>query len=218
MSVSATDILQGGSFSVTITDCLAIDDSGPDYSITVDSIGTIPFVAFATTSVSWGDVYSPTISESGMATGTFEATINTSGDPSATNVLHVLATDTITVGYSRAPTDTAIINVTPDPCLEAPEPPTGLTGVVHAGNQKVTLSWTAPSPLPSDHNGYVLYERVDGGAWFERLSFGAGVTTVVDLPDDFGKFNLYVYDFKLTSKDTCPLESVTDSNTWTDDH
>ena len=55
----------------------------------------------------------------------------------------------------RALTDTIILDTT------APNAPTSLTGVVRrrSADQDVTLQWTAPSPLSSDHAGYRIYYR-----------------------------------------------------------
>jgi prepilin-type N-terminal cleavage/methylation domain-containing protein len=223
LDVTPASIFQGGSYTVTIVDCEAIEGTN---SSSVEVINTTAeFLGFTNTSGS--GTYNPTITETGVATGTFSISIGTTDDVMDSTKLLVGTTDTITVGYAP-PLDTAqstTVSVTVDACSNTPKAPTIQTGSV-TGNT-MTPAWTAVTLNTDDTGitdlaGYRVYEKVCAddlcavieADWFLRTTVGSGVTSVA-LSADYGNVNQRVYFFKVTAIDTCstPVESA-DSSEW----
>jgi hypothetical protein len=236
LSVSPATIYQGGSYTVTIVSCAAIRFFNLwDFSLSIEIINSdLGFKGFTNESANAGDslpVDYPTITETGMATGTFVVTINTADSGADTTKLHVATIDTITAQYD--PTGGApvndIVSVILDPCTNTPEAPANLTGSVTG--QTITLDWdevtlnTEPSPI-TDLAGYRVYEKVCANGkpdctgadieadWFLRSTVAAGTETVA-LSSDQGNVSQRIYYFKVTAIDNCstPVESA-DSNEW----
>ena len=239
MSVDNTSILAGESFTVTVTDCNALD---PPNDTTIEELNAGTFAIFAVEST-WPETIKPTgILETGAATGQFEVTINTTDDvdvSTPTPLIHTLTTgnDDITVSYSWAGNSPITIDVTPDPCASTPSVPTGFSGAMAGvgSNETVTLSWsevTTNDDLSTidDLVGYYVYEKVCGKSdpdcaaadavadWFLRAVIAADPTPETPaLNADNGNFNNRIYYFKVTAYDSCgtPNESV-DSSEWND--
>lgn len=232
LTVSPTTIYRGGSYTVNIVDCLAMRNDSPyTYGTTVESVNsTVNFTGHTNTSGSTGYQYNPVIPETGAATGTFTATINTTSDVTETGTkLYVGASDTISVYYPYASPATKTVSVIVDPCNNTPKKPTGFTGSV--SGQNMTLSWTAvtqntDNTAISDLAGYKVYEKVCArnkpdctGAdivadWFLRTSVGSG-TTSVTVDGDQGVLSQRIYYFKVSAYDSCgtPNESAL-SDPW----
>lgn len=223
ITVTPTTIFRGGSYTVKIVDCLALNGA---YAGTVEIINsTAGFLGFSNTSTAplTGSInpYNPTITETGAATGTFTTTITTTGNAADTGKLLTLPTDTVTVFYPFASPSSKTVSVTVDPCSNTPKAPTGLSGSVAGSN--MTLSWTAvtqntDNTAIADLAGYRVYEKVcakgktncTGGDivqdWFLRTT-AAGTSATVSA--DQGAINQRIYYFKITAYDTCgtPNES-----------
>lgn len=223
ISVSPTSIFRGDSYTVTIVDCLALNGA---YASTVETINsTAGFLGHTNTSTAplTGSInpYNPAIPETGPATGTFTATITTTGNSADTGKLLTLPADTITVFYPFASPSSKTVSVVVDACTNTPKAPTGLSGSVSGSS--MTLSWTAvtqntDNSAITDLAGYRVYEKVcakgktncTGGDivkdWFVRTT-ATGTTATVSA--DQGAINQRIYYFKITAIDTCatPNES-----------
>ena len=223
MTVTPTTIYRGQSYYVTIVDCYAASGT---YATTVDTInGESAFMGFSNTASGSGDSISPTITETGPATGTFPITINTTGNSasnsSATATLYTNPSDTITVYYQHASPQTATVSVIVNPCANTPDAPTSLTGSV--SNKTATISWSAVTlntdgTSITDLAGYRIYENVcdsdgdDCTGYALYQSVGASTTSNSGIPIQSNK----KYFFYVTAFDTCsptPNES-TQSSTW----
>ncbi len=239
MSVDKTSILTGESFTVTVTDCLAL---APPYDLTVDTLNEDPFHVFAVDSTVPESIEPAGIKETGAATGQFEVTIHTTDDvdvSAPTPLILTLATgaNDIEVSYTFAGNSPIFIDVTPDPCDSTPSAPTGFSGVMAGvgANETVTLSWNAvttndDTSTITDLVGYYVYEKVcektdpdcaaaDAVAdWFLRAVIAADPTPETPgLTADNGNYNNRIYYYKVTAYDTCgtPVESA-DSGIFTD--
>jgi len=228
LSVSPASIYRGGSFTATITDCLAMRSDSPyTYNTTVETINSSAgFTGFYTSSTA-PDTFAPTIAETGAATGTFTKVIGTTDDVTDSTKLLTLPADTVTVYYPYASPTTKTVSVVVDPCTNTPKAPTGFTGSATGSN--MTLSWSAvtqntDNSAITDLAGYKVYEKVcaknkpncTGGDivadWYLRTTTtGASVTVSADQ----GNLNQRIYYFKATAYDTCgtPEESGY-SNEW----
>ena len=222
IDVTPTTIIQGGSYTVSIMDCAAVQ---PGFNTTIETINlTAGFTGFTNTS-SVGS-YNPQVSETGPATGTFPVTITTTGNVLDTGKLLVGATDTITVTYAPPSTtpQSKTVTVAADPCSDTPKAPSTLSGSV--SGQNMTLNWSAvtlntDNTAITDLASYRVYERVckkgkpncTGGDvvadWFVRGLVTAPSTSVT-LSADQGKVKKRIYYFKITALDTCatPNESA----------
>lgn len=218
LSVSPTSIYRGQSYTVTIVDCLAI--SGANSTTTEVVNQTSGYTGFKNQSTAplTGSInpYSPTITESGPATGTFTKTITTTGDVSDTDKLLTLTADTVTVTYPYASPTTKTVSVVVDPCTNTPKAPTG--AAVSVTGQNMTVSWTAVTQNTDDSAitdlaGYRVYEKVCAdnkpdctGAdivrdWFVRTTVTSGTSVTVDAND--GQVNKRIYYFKVRAIDNC---------------
>ncbi|WKZ33854.1 MAG: prepilin-type N-terminal cleavage/methylation domain-containing protein [Thermodesulfobacteriota bacterium] len=225
ISVSPTTIYRGESFTVTVVDCLALSTG---YETTLQTLNVDS--GFSTFYVRSGvpHTYTPPVIETGVATGTFVKTIETSASSEA-GKLQTLASDTITAFYTYASPQTATVSVIVDPCANTPRAPASLSG--SKSGQNMTLNWSAVSFNTDDTSitdlaGYRVYEKVcnDGAPnctgssiqkdWFLRTSVGPG-TTSVTLSADQGNLNQRMYHFRVTAFDSCstPNES-SPSSVW----
>jgi hypothetical protein len=229
ISATPTSIYQGGSYTVTIVDCGAVQ-AGFETSQQVINLSP-GFDNFTNTSGA-GTYNTQTITETGNATGTFIVTIATTDDVADGTKLPVATIDTITTQYypTGAPgPENVTISVIVDPCTNTPEAPTGMAGSVTG--QTMTSSWTAvtlntDASAIADLAGYRVYEKVCANGvpdctgadivadWFLRTTVGSGVTSV-GLSSDQGNVSQRIYYFKVTAIDSCstPVESA-DSNEW----
>jgi len=230
LSVTPTTIFRGQSYNVTIVDCFAASGT---YATTTETVNSsAAFLGFSNTASGTGAVYSPTINETGPATGTFPITITTTSNPSDTTKLYTNPSDTITVFYQYATPSAATVTVGVDPCTNTPKAPTGLTGSVGSGMSTANISWSAvtqntDSTAIADLAGYRVYEKACkygtgpncAGSnlvfdWSLNTSVGSG-TTSASISLNSGKTNKTTYYFKITAFDSCgtPNESAY-SNTW----
>lgn len=230
LTVTPTTIYRGQSYSVTIVDCFAASGS---YASTVETINSSPaFLGFSNTATGSGAVFSPTITETGPATGTFPITITTTSNSSDTTKLYTNPSDTINVFYQYASPSLRTVNVVVDPCSDTPNAPTGLTGSTSGSGStyNANISWVAPTKNTdgtalTDLAGYNIYMKACGNAtctakndpivnWNLNTSVGAG-TTSASIPLKNGKPSATTYFFRITAYDTCstPKESVY-SNVW----
>jgi prepilin-type N-terminal cleavage/methylation domain-containing protein len=230
LTVTPTSIYRGQSYTVTIVDCFAASGT---YASTIETVNSSPaFLGFSNTANGSGAVFSPTINESGVATGTFPITITTTSNSSDTTKLYTNPSDTITVFYQYATPSARTVIVGVDPCSNTPKAPTGLTGTVPASGSTANISWSAvtqntDNTAIGDLAGYRVYEKAckNGtgpnctGAdlifdWSLTTSVGSG-TTSASINLNSGKTNKTTYYFKITAIDSCgtPNESAY-SNTW----
>ena len=217
MSVDKTSILQGESFTVTIVDCVALVP--PFDVLPLDELNAGVFTTFSVEST-WPETITPTgILETAATSGTFEVTINTTGDVDVvapTPIIHTLATgnDDITLSYTYAGNSPITIDVSPDPCDDTPDAPTGLTGDTAVNHQTIiNLTWNAVAA--ADLAGYYVYEKVCAenkfdctGAdivadWYLRSAVGPAVTSIATLSADQGNTNKREYYFRVSAYDTC---------------
>ncbi|MCL4872925.1 hypothetical protein KJ039_02470 [bacterium] len=224
ISVSPATIYRGQSFTVTVVDCLALSTGyeTTQQTLNVDSGFSTFYVRSQVP-----HTYSPPVTETGVATGTFVKTIETSASSEA-GKLQTLASDTITAFYSYA-SDTATVSVVPDPCTNTPRAPASISGAV--SGQNMTLNWSAVSfntddTAITDLAGYRVYEKVcNNGApnctgsdiqkdWFLRTTVAAGSTSII-MGADQGNLNQRMYHFRVTAFDSCstPKES-SPSSVW----
>ena len=229
ISATPSSIYQGGSYTVNIVDCAAVQTGFETAQQVIN--GTAGFLNFTNTSSSAGGSISALnsqMTETGNATGTFSITIETASNAADATKLYVATTDTITTQYdpTGAAPQSATVSVVADPCVDTPDAPTNLGGSVTG--QSITLTWDAVSA--SDLAGYRVYEKVCEGSyagsdsdctgadlvadWILVDTVAAGIETT-DVTADQGNVNQKIYYFKVTAIDTCstPVESA-DSSEW----
>jgi prepilin-type N-terminal cleavage/methylation domain-containing protein len=229
MNVSPTSITSGGSYTVTIVDCLALDsDTGHDGHVDYINDSGLTDIAsnansFTSTSAGTSQAYAPVLTESSATSGTFTATVTTATDNSAN--LMTDASDTITVYYEHAVPTTATVTVTADPCDDTPNSPGTLSGSV-SGNS-INLNWAAVTTNTdgsaiTDLGGYRVYEMVEdnGGSldvdWFLRTTTDSS-TTSTTVSFDHGNKHQHIYYFKVTAVDTCgTVNESNDSPIWSE--
>ncbi|GEM_PF-6000900 len=225
ISVSPATIYRGESFTVTIVDCLALSTGyeTTQQTLNVDS-GFSEFYALSGVP----HKYSPSVTETGVATGTFVKTIETTASSEA-DKLQTLASDTITAYYTFASPQTATVNVVVDSCTNIPKAPASISG--SKSGQSMTVNWSAVSfntddTAITDLAGYNVYEKVcKNGApnctgsnilkdWFLRTSVASG-TTSVTLSADQGNANNRMYHFRVTAFDSCSTSNESSpSGVW----
>lgn len=233
LTVTPTTIYRGGSYTVTIVDCLAMRNDAPyTYGSTIQTVNGADanFNGYKNTSNATGYIFSTSIPETGAATGSFTTTVTTTGDVTQTATkLYVGSSDTVSVYYPFSSPSTRTVSVIVDPCTNTPKQVTGMTGSV--SGQNMTLSWGAvaqntDNSAITDLSGYKVYEKVCAknkpnctGAdivadWFLRTSVGSG-TTSVTVGEDQGQLSQRIYYFKVSAYDSCttPNEGAA-SGTW----
>ncbi len=227
ITVTPTTIYRGQSYKVTIMDCFAAAGA---YATTVETINSSPaFLGFSNSSTAPA-TFSPTITETGPATGTFPITITTTSNSSDSTKLYTLPADTITVFYQYATPNSKTVSVVVDPCTNTPKTPTGLTGSV-SGQSTANISWTAVTQNTdgssiTDLAGYRIHEKAckagtgpncTGGNllldWTLNTTVGSGVTSA-SIPLNFGKSNKTNYYFEVSAIDTCGTPNESGFATW----
>lgn len=185
MTVDTTSIIIGESFTVSITDCIALGWPNDVFTNILNENGTL-FTDFSIEST-WTEKIEPIgVTETANGSGQFSVTIGTTDDVgvAATDTLiHSLETGSgdITVIYDppyvnpaafppiivlNSPISIDVNPVPPDPCVSTPSAPTGLTGDNSLNHQYITdLTWNAvttndDSTAIADLAGYNIYEKV----------------------------------------------------------
>jgi type II secretory pathway component PulJ len=106
------------------------------------------------------------------------------------------------------------------PCGSTPNAPV-LSGTTDSVNNRIVLSWTAPTTNTSgstliDLSGYRIWRRIDTAPWYQLVDLPAGTTTYTDLVWSVG---LQDFSYYVTAFDSCAAPSPrysAPSNTYTD--
>ncbi|MBI5560738.1 MAG: prepilin-type N-terminal cleavage/methylation domain-containing protein [Deltaproteobacteria bacterium] len=204
INVSTNQINAGGSYTVTVFDCLGVSfghelDRDCVNGTTAQCVHDIGGAnSYKNTSSRTGAVYAPVVVEkTDIGTGIFESTVTTALDNSANlkvdpNQSSAPAyTDTIAVFYTWASPNTVNVTVKPNPCDTTPSAPV-LNSVTTQG-QNITVRWSAVTtnvsgppigpPGSNDLAGYNVYERViknDGTLVIDWHDHSPGVSPVAN--------------------------------------